>query len=166
MSRAWCGSGFSGAAGVDEGFDAEREEDHGDRAHGELHRDGEWALGCSVDEGAELREAHAEAAGGSEQAEEGGDVHDVHAGIREDFREDAAEEDGRAEECGNERGDTLRTGADIGSETECAEKDSKSDGDGMHKVGRVACGSASGKPEWVTKTFVAARGWVRAGWSA
>lgn len=47
-------SGFASSACVDEGFDAECEEDHGDRAHSELHRGGEWELGCASDEGADI----------------------------------------------------------------------------------------------------------------
>ena len=82
-------------------------------------------------------------------------MHDMHTGFRKNAGKDAAEEDWCAEEGGDKGGDALGSGADVSPEAEGAEKNSKNNGDGWHKLIKVARSGTGGKTESATQSFVA-----------
>jgi len=113
------------AAGLDEGADAEQDEDAADEEHQELHPEGDGAIdGLSAGELGEDLDDHDERAEEGEKADQHCAVHGVHPEVGFE-RENPEQGDGRAEIRGDERGLVRGAGADEAADSEQDEQDSK-----------------------------------------
>lgn len=124
-------------ARVDERLHAQAEKNQANHAHGDLHDHSHRTLGGAGHERAEFGKSHTKTSEGSQQTDQRGEMHHMHAGFVEHHADNSREKNCRSEERGNERSDALGSAKEVSPDAHGFEDESENNRECRH--GRKVC---------------------------